>query len=215
MSTEADKIAAFFATYPRRTYPKGQVIIFAEENPDYVYYIVDGCVRKYDISYRGDEVIVNIFRPNAYFPMSWAINRSPNRFFYKTETITTVHVAPADDVVQFLHDNQDVLYDLMSRVYHGMEGMLGRMVHLMSGSAKRRLLYELILECRRNGKQTADERCELIITETDLAARSGLSRETVNRELRKLKTAGWVRVGSGRMTILRMSELEKTLGREI
>ena len=56
----ADKIHQHFSTYPRREYPKGHILVFADESPDYIFYIVEGQVRKYDVSYRGDEVIINI-----------------------------------------------------------------------------------------------------------------------------------------------------------
>ena len=63
-----DKINQHFSQFPRREYPKGQILVFANENPDNIFYIVEGRVRKYDISYRGDEVIINIFKPPAPTP---------------------------------------------------------------------------------------------------------------------------------------------------
>ena len=43
------------------------------------------------------------------------------------------------------------MYDGLSRLYTGMEGLLGRIVQLMSGGARSRLLYELAVKCRRFG----------------------------------------------------------------
>ncbi len=210
-SKVADKIEAYFSKYPKRSYPKGQILVFADENPEHIFYIVKGRVRKYDVSYRGDEVIVNIFKPPAFFPMSWAINRSANGYFYKTELPTDVHVVPSDDALKFLQDNPDVTLDLLSRVYRGIDGVLGRLVHLMSGSARSRLLYELLLECRRfgtpqNGNYVID------INEVDLAARSGLSRETVSREMKKFKSEGWAKVDSKAITINDLKTLEQKAG---
>ncbi len=181
------KIHSYFSSFPKRTYPKGQIIVFADESPEHIFYIASGRVRKYDVSYRGDEVIVNIFKPPAFFPMSWAINKSANAFFYKTEVPTELHIVPAEAALTFLKDNPDVMLDLLSRLYRGMDGMLGRMVHLMSGSARSRLLYELIIECRRFGQEQPDKTIKLGINEVDLASRTGLSRETVSREITKLK----------------------------
>lgn len=210
-----EKIAATLGAYPKRTYPKGQILIFADENPEHIYYIVRGRVRKYDVSYRGDEVIVNIYKPPAFFPMSWAINHTPNKYFYKTEEETEMHVIPADDAVDFVKNNPDVLYDLVSRIYSGLDGMLGRIVHLMSGTAKSRLIYELIIECRRFGEQKADGSYDLGVTESDLAARSGLSRETVSREMRKLKDRGWLSVTPQQLRVNDINVLEHLLGQEI
>jgi CRP-like cAMP-binding protein len=211
----ADKIDAYFSRYPKRTYPKGQILVFAHESPEHIFYIVKGQVSKYDVSYRGDEVIVNIFKPPAFFPMSWAINQTPNNFFYKTESETELHIAPAADALKFLQDNPDVTLDLLGRVYRGMEGLLGRVVHLMSGTAKSRLIYELITEAKRFSKQEKDGTYKIESRESDLAARTGLTRETVSREMKKLKNNGWVEVGPKFITILKLEELQKASGEEL
>lgn len=210
-----DKIQQYFTAFPKRTYPKGQIIIFAEEDPESIYYIAEGKVRCYDHTYRGDEVIVNIFKPGAFFPMAWAINRTPNKYFYKTEESTTVHVVPATTVITYLHENPDVMFDLLSRLYRGLDGVLGRMVHLMSGTARSRVLYELIIEGRRFGTKGSKGQYELTVSEVDLAARSGLSRETVSREISKLKDQKLVIAVGSKLSITNLSELEKILGMEL
>ena len=209
------KIEEYFSLFPKRSYPKGQILVFADENPAHIFYITKGRVRKYDVSYRGDEVIVNIFKPPAFFPMSWAINKTPNKYFYKAETVTDLHVVPADKAVQFLKDNPDVMLDLLSRIYKGMDGLLGRVVHLMSGSANSRLLYELIIECRRFGTLNPDNSYRLEVNEVGLAARSGLSRETVSREIHKLKDEDLVSVTAQGITVVNLKGLEKKIGMEI
>ena len=181
-----DKLDKFFSAYPLRTYPKGQILVFADEAPSHIFYILSGRVRKYDISYRGDEVIVNVFKHPAFLPMSWAINHSPNGYFYSAETMVQVRAAPPSEVVHFIQENPDIMYDLLSRVYKGSEGLLGRMVQLMSGTAHTRLIYELIIEARRFGTKLPEGGWLLDVSEADLAARSGMSRETVSREFSKL-----------------------------
>ena len=210
----ADKVQQEFSQFPLRSYPKGQILVFAKENPDHIFYLVKGQVRQYDVSYRGDEVTINVFKPSAFFPMSWAINNTPNVYFYKTEQPTDVHIVPADKAVAFLKDNPDVLFDLLSRVYRGLDGLLGRMVHLMSGTAKSRLLYELIIECRRFGKAN-EHSYVLSASEVDLASRSGLSRETVSREMKKLKENGLVQLKPEGILIPDYQALETLLGTTI
>jgi CRP/FNR family transcriptional regulator, cyclic AMP receptor protein len=208
----ADKVHEHFSSYPRREYPKGQILVFADESPDHIFYIVEGRVRKYDVSYRGDEVIINMFKPPAFFPMSWAVNRTPNSYFYKTETPVVLHAVPTDDALAFLKENPDVMLDLLSRLYRGLEGMYGRLVHLMSGTARSRLVYELIIECRRFGAEQPDGGYLLKINELDLAARSGLSRETVSREMSKLKDKKWVNITKSGIVVHDIAKLQGSLG---
>jgi CRP-like cAMP-binding protein len=215
MTPVDQKVSDAFCKYPKRSYPKGQILVFADESPEYIFYIISGRVIKYDVSYRGDEVIVNIFKPPAYFPMSWAINRSPNRFFYKTQEPTELYIVPVDDALAFIKANPDVMLDLLSRIYKGMDGLLGRVVHLMSGTAKSRLVYELIIECRRFGKKQPDGTYLLATREVDIAARSGLSRETISREFQKLKDTNLAATIHGGIVVRDIARLEQLLGSEI
>ncbi len=215
MSSVADKVQEAFSKYPKRSYPKGQILVFADERPEHIFYLSEGMVRKYDVSYRGDEVIVNIFNTGAYFPMSWAINKSPNKYFYKTETKSELHIVPTDVALEFLKANPDVMLDLLSRIYRGMDGLLGRVVHLMSGTAKSRLIYELIIESRRFGTNNNNDSYKLSVNEVDLAARSGLSRETISREMQKLKDIGIVSFSGKVIEVKDLTALEKMLGGEV
>lgn len=211
----ATKIDDFFARYPVRTYSKGQILVMAGDKVGYVYNLVEGKVKQYDVTYRGDEVILNIFKPPAFFPMSLAINKAENPYIYEADTALKLRQAPADEAVAFIKDNPDVMFDLLSRVYRGADGLLGRMTHLMGSSAKSRLIYELLLEGRRFGKLGKDGSCTIDISEKDLGARAGLSRETVSRELHKLKAEKLVTLGPKHIGITSLPKLEKKLGQEV
>ncbi len=192
--TPREKIDKEFTKYPKRLYPKGQIFIFPDETPKHLMYILSGRVRSYDVSYRGDEVIVYVFKPPAFFPLSIALNDFQNKYFYKAEVDSEVRLIPIDEALKFIKDNPDVMYELLCSVYRGVEVMLARNVQLMSGSANSILLFELINECRYFAKKLDDGSCQLTATESDLAARTGLSRETINREIHKLKEMGLVKV---------------------
>jgi CRP/FNR family transcriptional regulator, cyclic AMP receptor protein len=197
----ADKVNWHFASHRLQYYSKGQILIHAGEEPAAIYYLVRGKVRQYNISDRGDEVIVNIFKPGAFFPMLPALTGLPNKYFFDAETDIEVRPAPIDETLTFIMNDPDVMLDLLTRVYRGMDGLLGRIVHLMSGSARERLVYEIQTECRRFGKANQDGSNLITITEGDLAGRAGLSRETVSREMHKMSKAGLVDMNHGSILV--------------
>jgi len=204
-----EKIHKAFEKYPKRSYPKGQIFIFPDETPNHLMYIVSGRVRSYDVSYRGDEIIVYVFKPPAFFPLSIALNDFKNRYFYKAEVDSEVRMIPIDEALKFIKDNPDVMYELLCSVYRGVEVMLARNVQLMSGSASSILTFELLNECRYFAKKMDDGSCLLTTTETDLAARTGLSRETINREIQKLKKLDLVKVTKAGITITSSQKLQE------
>jgi len=209
MQSSATKtVENFFSKYTLRRFKKGQVLILDGEGTNKVYYLVSGRVKVYDISYRGDEIILNAFPPGTFFPVALLVNKAPNRYIYEAESDIEVRQAPTADVIALLHSEPSVVYLLLSQQYTRLDDILGRMSHLMASSAKRRLIYELLLECRYYGKLQPGGKHILHITEKDIGARAGLSRETVSREINKLKREKLVGVDHNIITILNMAELE-------
>lgn len=209
------KINTFFGKYRRHLYKKHHVLIQANQNPDAIYRIESGQVVQYDISDQGHRVIVNTYKYPAYFPMSWAVNKTPNLYNYKTVADTVARKVPAEEAIAFIKANPDVLYELLSRVYLGREVMMRRMAHSMAGSAKTRLLFELLLEAQRFGQKHADVKGIIVpIRVNDLADRTGLTRETVSRELSKLKSLGINATRNG-IVVHKIEVLENELGNSL
>jgi CRP-like cAMP-binding protein len=209
------KVRTFFAAYPLHTFEKRELILRPDEPLSAVFYIVEGLVSQYDITRNGNEVVVNVFKPGAFFPMSTALNNTPNAYFFEASTPLKVHVATPAAVVQFLNDNPDVAMDLLSRVYRGVDGVLRRMTHLMGGSAKHRLLFELLNTTYRFGETQPDGSIFVPVKEGDIGRLSGLARETVNRNMQALKMAGLVIVKHHGMIITDIKRLEQVLGSNI
>jgi CRP-like cAMP-binding protein len=210
----AAKIEKFFNVYRLRSYSKGQVLILGGEDTGLIYHLVKGRVKVYDVGYRGDEIVLNVFQPPAFFPMAVAINGTPNPYVYEAETEVEIRQAPAADVVVFIKANPEVMYDLLSRLYQGVDGLLGRMALLMDSSAKKRLLYELIIEARRFGQWRDDGGCAIAINEKSLGSRAGLTRETVSREIRKLKQEKLIEIRDKSISIKDVQALEQKLYQE-
>lgn len=216
MSTSVkQKITDFFTAYPLHAFPDQEIIIGANELPDRIFYIVSGHVSQYDITAAGNEVVVNIFKPGAFFPMSAVINNTPSQYFFETGNAMQARVVPAEDALRFLHENPDVVFDLLARVYRGVDGVLRRMAHLMGGNAKTRLLFELLNAAYRFGEPQPNGTVRITMAEQDIAKRSGLARETVNRTMRDLKASGLVIVERHVIILTDAALLEKMLSDDV
>lgn len=195
------KLTRFFANYPVRRYAQGDIILFADNTVPPVLCIAKGRIAQYDIAENGNKAMLNIFQPPAFFPMMNAINGTPNRHFYEALTDVQLRAAPPEEAVQFLRDNPDVTFDLLSRLYSGVDGLLGKVTQLMAGTARARLVLELSIAAQRFGAEAADGAKVVRFTETQLAHQTGLARETVSRELQKLKKEGLISTAKGVITV--------------
>lgn len=205
----------FFTQFPLRRYEKGTIIVRPHEKVEEVFYLLEGQIVAYDISSSGSEVVVNAFKPGAFFPLSIALNHTPNPYFYEAVEATVARPAPSSEVVDFLRAHPEVTLDVLKRVYRGTDGVLRRMAHLMGGTARTRLLYELLNAAYRFGKRQLENEVLVPLSETDLGKRAGLSRETVSRELKKLKASELVAVTSAGIIIRSVARLEELLGSDI
>jgi CRP-like cAMP-binding protein len=124
-------------------------------------------------------------------------------------------LAPPEEVFDFIKNNADVTLDLLARLYIGVDGMRRRMAHLMGGSAKSRLLFELIIECRRFGKQQKNGSYLVMLNETEIGTRAGLSRETVSRGMKELKKLKLISINRAGIALKDLDALELRLGADL
>lgn len=211
----AAKVSDFFNDFPEKHFDKGEIIVHAGETPPGVMYLLEGRVSQYDIAPSGTTVVVNVFKPGAFFPMSWAMNQTTNNYFFEAATKVALRLAPADATVAFLRKNPDVLFNLLSRVYKGTDGLLRRMAHLMGGDARSRLYFELLNATYRFGEPNEDGSVFVPLKEGELAKHSGLTRETINRHIRNLKEQGFVEITRHGYVLHDPKRLESELGNEL
>jgi CRP/FNR family transcriptional regulator len=202
-------IERFFSAYPLKRYNKGHILILPGETSENAYYLIQGKIKIYDVTYRGDEIIITNFKEPTFFPIALIINGGPTRYIYEAETDIVIRQAPAKDAVHFLDKHANVVLELLSNLYENFDNVLERMVLAIAGSAKNRLLYALLNECHEFGQRNGDGSVRLSINEKDLAAKAGLSRETVSREAKSLKAANFIEIHHSYMIIPDMSAFEK------
>lgn len=131
-------------------------------------------------------------------------------YFFEAMTSLEVWRAPRERVTEFLKQEPEVVYDLLSRVFRGTDGLLNKMSYLMAGSAYSRLVLELVIQGKRMGMQK-ENRVHLNVSELDLAAEVGMRRETVSRELKILKEKGFVSFHNNILVLNDLEELEQEL----
>lgn len=183
----------------------------AEDNPLGVYFLKAGVVKMYSVSEKGEEIILNVYKPISFFPMTWALNNTQNTYYYEAITDVEVWRAPKEESIIFIKENPDVLFNLVSRTYCGIDGMLQRMNYLMSGRAFARLLNELFIQAKRFGTLNSNGAVELKVSEKEIAAATGMTRETVSRQMRVLKEMGLLTLEHGVVCIPDLGKLEDEL----
>lgn len=206
------KLDDFFHQYKHQKYKRGEILIRADENPSGIFYLEEGIVKRYTISSQGGEIILNLYKKHSFFPMSWAINKiSPSHYFEAMTPVETWKAPPAD-VVNFLITEHDVCHELLSRAYTGMERVWIQIEYLLSGNAYARIIVEIIHCAEKFGKAKGNK---ILITypikEKDLAAQTGMARETVSRSIQELRKKKLVTFEKNVLIITNLEKLRQEL----
>ena len=200
------KVEKFYSAYKTEEYKKGEILIRAFQDPKRVYFLTKGTVKMYSISKGGKEFILNTFKPVSFFPMSLALNSSDNLYYYEALTTIRIKSAPVKKVVSFVKENPDVMFDLLQRLYKGIDGLLIKLDFAITTDAKSRIIIELITQAKRFNTENKNS-YELSLSVSSLANNVGLTRETVSRQLKKLKEKGLISLKNRKLIIHNLNKL--------
>lgn len=184
----------FYKDFPIRDYKKSEMLIRADDDPQGIFCLTKGYVRQYTISKANIELTLHIHKPMSYFPMVWAVNGTPNIYYYEALTAVQAGRAPRDQVVSFIKDKPVVIFELMSGLLEDYAETLTRIEHLVFSDAYRRVISVLLYIAKHFG----EERPNGIIvphrfTQQDIATLTGIVRETASNEMVKLEKKGLIK----------------------
>lgn len=180
-----------------RSYPKQAIIVNEGDESDSLYLILAGRVKIYLSDETGKELILAIKGPGQYFG-EMVLDGEPRSASVMTLEPAQFACLSRADFKAFLLKHAEVALQLIQnliRVARGLNQNVRSLAMLDVYGRVARILLELAVE--RDGKMVIPER----LTQKDLAARVGASREMINRIMRDLTAGGYVSVEDGRITI--------------
>lgn len=185
-------IEKFFQKYEKVEFKKNSVVIEAGKETRDVYCVVSGYVKLYMVSRDGEDLVLNIYKPGAYFPITWILGEIPIRYDFITITDVVAYRAPKKDILDYLEENPSELFDLSRRLSRGVVGLSTQIEYLLFGSACNKVASVLLVLSKRFGKEKKNGNIEadISLTHNDIANMAGLTRETVSIELKKMEKRG-------------------------
>jgi len=204
------KIETFFTRYPSVEYKKENILMQPDDDVLHIYYLRTGFVRMYSLMPDGKEFTINIFKPGSYFPLFLAFSGSKNTYFYEALTPIECNKIPKQEVIGFVKNNADVLFDFTTRISSGMHGLLHAMQYQLFGPVHKRLSATLFLLAKQFGIPSKEGIIIIIpLTHQDIANLIGIARETASLELEKLVDNHIISIIKKNIVIRNLSFLEK------
>ncbi len=213
MSTDIrKKTESFFSKYPKFSFSEGSIILRADQPAPGIFYIKKGLIKQYVISDKGEILTLNIFRPGSFFLMMWAINNTPNSFFFEAMENTEVFRAPLKDAREFVKTNPDVLYALTNRIMAGLSGIIKRLQFLAFDDADTKLQTLFSYLAKTYGQKKDDQySINLPLTHKDIATWIGTSRETASYKMEEMRRKGLISYKHHQYIVKNIKKLEETV----
>ncbi len=188
------------------------MILRADDAPHGVSYIEKGVVRQYSINGSGESLMLQLYRTGAFFPMTWVINNTSNRYFYEAATDVAIRRAPQGDVKKFLEKHPEVLGDFTARLLLGITGLWSRIEQLVLEDAYAKTILLILYYVQKFGaKDARGVALEVSPTHKEIAAWIGTTRETASLQIEALKRKSLVLTRGRQLIIPSLSALEKEL----
>lgn len=187
--------------YRRR---KGQNIQSASES-DAFYLLTKGYVKRYLISREGSLGVQSIYGPGSFFPLTPAfevlfgqrIYEGKETYYYEAVTDAELYSAGRTALLEAAEANPSLYKDVLREAGRRLQSNIQQLENIALKSAYYRLAHQLVYLARQFGEAGGDGIALCIpLTHQDLADILSLSRETVSREMAKLREHGLVAADS-------------------
>lgn len=205
----------FFQQYKPFTYKKGEIIERPGNFLQFVYYVKDGYVKQYALSWGGEELILNMYNEHAYFYVIFPFSLTNHSYYFSAMTEVTCYRAPRTELVEFMQQNPDILFKILERIHqYGVISLCARMESLVFGNTRSKIAAAVYLTAERFGipvPNTADSRkIPIPLTHKDIASLSGVTRETASVEIARLKRGQIISAnGEKLITVHSMEQIKK------
>lgn len=216
MKEESKKqLIEFFSKYPLKKYKKGQIVGESNENFKGVYFVKSGYLRVYDIRAGEKESGIQLSNPWFYLSLIGAKTGLKNRHFIETMSPVEAWMAPTEDFKNFLKNNPKLDEEINRLLMENFLDLTTFISQLISGNAYLKvagLIYSLSREYGvTKGKEVS---IKVKITHKQIAALTGLTRETVTLQMLKLEKNQVIDNDKRQIVVKNIDELKKLLERE-
>ncbi|HKR82315.1 MAG TPA: Crp/Fnr family transcriptional regulator [Candidatus Saccharimonadales bacterium] len=201
-----DELQKFITQHPLKKFDRDQVILCQGDAPSVVYAIRKGFIKGYDINSQGTEQLVWFGTPGDICPSVWLFSSDDSLpLFYSSFSRVEAYVLDKEEVLEFLHTHPNSLMKLTKRLAVLASDLIARLNAVEKPKAEEKIAHTLAFFADRfaESKRSGVRRISLPFTQQDLASLLGLTRETVAKELKRLKEEKYISYNRWRFVVYR------------
>ncbi len=180
-----------------RSFPKGAVLVNEGDGTDALYVLLCGRVKAFLAHEDGKEVVLNTIGVGDYFG-ELVLDGGPRSASIMALEPCRVYLIPRQDVEDLIQSNPVFARDLMNRLIGKVRSLTSRVRDLALDDVYGRFVKFIDTNAvERDGMRVVPER----LTQHDIAARIGGSREMVSRIVKDLAAGGYISIDAKHVTV--------------
>jgi CRP/FNR family cyclic AMP-dependent transcriptional regulator len=206
-SADPDRLARLAARAFVRRFATGQVVFTEGEPSDHLYVVRTGRLRVLVTSPRGDELTLSVLGPGDTMGELSIIDGAARSASAEAVEATELLTLPAADVRAAFEADPALLLAVAGELAGIVRRLTGGTADLVFLDLPRRLAKLIVTESRQT--RTGIIRVEVGMSQSGLAARLGVTRQSLNRALSGLTRRGWLSAAGGGYVVHDLAALQR------
>lgn len=186
-----NNLQPFLKRSTAKLYKKGEVILQQDAVPRSAYIVKTGTIKSYNITSKGEEKPIGFSVKNELFPLGWIFNKIHKaQYYYEALNDCEVYSVSKDDLTSYIKGDVRAMSQVLDGcVWETLNNEM-RINALSQSKAFDKVLYTIhyLSLCFGHDVKTDLVEIPLPFTQQDVANFTGLTRETISVELKKLST---------------------------
>lgn len=178
----------------RRRYPQKSVIIYAGDQPDVLYYIVEGSVTVLIEDSDGREIVLAYLNPGDFFGEMGLFDESARSAWVRTRTACELAEISYSRYRQLAEKDPGILFALATQMATRLRKTSRKVGDLAFLDVTGRVARTLLDLCKEPDAMTHPDGMQIRITRQEIGRIVGCSREMVGRVLKILEEQGLISV---------------------
>ncbi len=186
-------LAVLAARLRRRKMPPGTPIVYKGDPAGPLYLIASGRVKVHQATAGGDEVIIEVMGPGNFFGELSLLDGQPRSADVSTLQATELLLLEGEALRQTVQEQPAVAWTLLRILSQRLRDMDDRAEMLMTRDVAGRVADWLLRLAKSHGTTLPDGksiRLDVSLTQSDIAALIGATRERVSRALTAFRKSG-------------------------
>lgn len=179
----------YLASYPVKKYSRGDVILHQDMEPPCAFLIKSGIIKSYNLTAKGEERPIELSTHSDVFPVAWLFNKIHRaQYYYEAITNAELYCVPKAEFLTYLRNNSESMFQLLDRQVERSAHTQLRLNALEHSKAFDKVISTLHYFALRFGRNITRNSVKIPVplTQQDVANFTGLTRETVSAEFKKL-----------------------------